>query len=143
MNALNSLNTHASNMIKSIVKDSPSKKTYIRNFFREANNNQQGNALISYYTEYNKLKAKDSSFTTDMYKRFRSLPQLIEDEINGIPALEKEAFVFSNTLEKLYPTSLEKRISLASQGAVTADKVEPKSRFKKFMVVINQLIRNA
>ena len=49
--------------------------------------------------------------------------------------------LFAQKLCELYPNSLGDRISLASQSAVTADKVEPKSWFKKLFVVLNRFLK--
>lgn len=123
-------NTMAHDMIYSVVKNSPAKRTYIRNFYRAANDSQApGNALISYYTELNK------------FKNNINIVNGIEKEIKKTPELRKEANKFLDTLSYLYPKSLDDRISIASQGAVVSDKVEPKSKFKKFMIFLNKLIR--
>jgi len=133
MTPINPLNTYAEGMISSVAKNSPGSKTYIKRFFSAANStDRQGNALIAYYTELNKF-AKTSKFT--------DIPAQIEKEIREIPELSKEADTFVRALGERYPETLEKRISIASQGAVTSDKVEPKSRLKKFFIRLNEFMK--
>ena len=125
-------NVMAHDMIHSVAKNSPAKKTYIRNFYRAANESGvQGNALVSYFTELNKFKSKNNV----------NISKMIEDEIVETPELKKEAGKFLDILSTNYPKTLDDRISAASQGAVISGKVEPKSNFKKIMMFINKLIR--
>ena len=142
INPSQSLNTYAKGMVKSIVNNSPEKKVYINKFLKEANTTgTQGNAIVAYFTEYNNMLAKKQNFVPKASERVKKLPELIEKEINDAPVLQKEAKKFIQALTESYPKTLEKRISLASQGAVVSDRVEPKSKFKKFMVLLNKLIK--
>ena len=133
MNVNNSLDMYAKGMIKSIQTNSPAARTYIKRFFNTANTeNAQGRALIAYHTNLNELRGTDG---------FERIPKAIEKEVNEVPELGKEAHRFMRTLTQTYPKTLDTRVSLASLGAVVSDKVEPKSRMKKFMVFLNQLIK--
>lgn len=125
-------NTMAYDMLHSVAKNSPARKTYIRNFYRAANESRDpGNAIISYFTELNRFKDTNK----------KNIVEKIEKEINETPELKKETDKFLDVLYALYPKTRATRVSIASQGAVAADRVEPKSNFKKFMMFINKLIR--
>ncbi len=131
----------AAPMIRSITTNSKDKAAEIGKFFKAANTgNLQGPAVISYFTELNKVSANKRSLTKEAADRFDRLPDLIDKEARKNPDLKYEIDKFLFSLKLLYPKTLQNRVSLASQGAVTADKVEPKSRFKKFMVFVNRLI---
>ncbi len=137
-----SLSINAKAMISSVTCNSTDKAANIGKFLRAANSKWlQGPALVSYFTEYNKVAANKNQLTKEAADRFEKLPKLIEQEINKDSKLQREARTFKLALQQMYPKTLEKRISLASEGAVTSDKVEPQSRFKKIMVAINQLIK--
>ncbi len=139
---INQLNTYAKKMLTSIVKESPDKTQAVKTFFKHANeNNLQGPAIIAYHTNFNNLKDIAHKQNFEIYSRIKCLPELVEKEITDNPEVEKEGKLFFDKLVSLYPNSIENRVSLASQGAVTADKVEPKSRIKKFFVLINRMLK--
>lgn len=73
--------------------------------------------------------------------RLKNLGSILEKEILEVPELKLQANKFVKALNKKYNKTLENRISLAAQGAVIADKVQPKSRFKKFLVSFNKFLR--
>ena len=125
------LNYSARRMIESVAKNEPSKTTHIRDFFRTANdNNLQGPALISYFTEVNKAKyGKKSSIAEKMY----GFTDLMEDTIKSVPELIKLCNKFANEFIEKYPNTYILRRALAHQSAVTSDRVEPKSFFKKLI----------
>lgn len=129
------LNMQASGMIKSIKENSPAKRDFINRFLKTANaENAQNRALMAYHINLNKLRGTDE---------FKRVPQVIEEETNNIPAIAQEADTFMNTLLKDYPKTLDKRVSLLSQGAVSMDKTEPKSRLRKLMVALNDFINKS
>ncbi len=129
-------------MIMSMTKNSKDKAVHLENFFKAANTNGlQGPAIISYFTEVNRVNKNRKQFTEEALDRFDKLPDLIDSEVNKNPELAKETRTFIHSLKQMYPKTLDKRISLASQGAVTSDRVEPKSRLKRFMVFLNQLLK--
>lgn len=139
---INQINMNAKNMVKSIVNESPDKTQAIKKFFQHANEaGLQGPAIVAYHTQWNILRNNTHKFSDETAKKIKSIPQIIETELNTNPEVKKEGEVFLNKIEELYPNSLENRVSLASQGAVTADKVEPKSRVKKWFVYINRLLK--
>ncbi len=144
INQFQTLNRYADNMITSVVNNAPGKNTYIRNFLREANMNKtQGNALVAYYSRYNRQleNATNEKGASDLTtRRLEKLPELIEQSINDIPALKQEADVFISELAKNYPTTLARRVSVAAQGGVAADKIKPKSRLNKLMVLLNEFV---
>lgn len=131
----NLLNEQAHGMIDSIARKSAGQRTYIHRFFKTANaENAQGRALVAYHTNLNKLRGTDA---------FKQVPAVIEEEVKNVPEIKKEVDTFVRTLTENYPKSLDTRVSLASQDAVTINNVEPKSRTKKFMVTLNNFIKNA
>lgn len=134
------LNYSARKMIETVAKNEPSKTTHIRDFFRTANDNHlQGPALVSYFTELNKAKyGKKSPIAEEMHNFIENL----EDTIKSVPVLKKLFHNFAIELMKKYPRTYDIRRSLAFQGAVTSDKVEPKSFFKKLMTRIEQFIND-
>jgi len=137
---IQNLNSCANRMVSSVVHDTSAQRIYIRNFLREANlSGQQGNALVAYYTAFNKYLAR-TDVTHSAAERIEALPAIISKIADKIPAIKEETRTFVKALQKNYPKTLANRISLASQGAVSADKIEPKSKFKKFMVFINRLV---
>lgn len=122
-------------MIKSIKENSIAKQDFISRFLKTANAEKaQNRALMAYHINLNKLRGTDE---------FKRVPKIIEEETHNIPEIAKEADTFMNTLLKDYPKTLDKRVSLLSQGAISMDKTEPKSRFRKLMVVLNDFIDKA
>lgn len=137
------LSIHTDTMVRSVINQSPNAKADIANFLKFTNeNNLHGPALVSFHTTFNKFKANSASFSREAKERTQSLPELIEKYIKNSPLLTKHSDEFLTKIEKLYPRSLGKRTSIASQGAVVADSVEPKSKFKKFFVWINQFLKS-
>lgn len=136
------LKIDAKPMVMSMTNNSKDKAAQLGNFLKAANSKGlHGPAIVSYFTEVNKVSRNKEMLSPKAADRFDKLPDLIDEEVCGNPELKKESEQFLANLKKLYPKTIEKRLSLASQGAVTADKVEPKSRFKKFMVFINQFMK--
>ena len=132
------LNYSARKMIETVAKNEPSKTTHIRDFFRIANdNNMQGSAVVSYFTELNKAKYGKKSPIAEMMYGFS---ERIEKEIKAVPELKILFNNFSNEIMRKYPRTYDIRRSLAAQEAVIADKVQPKSRFKKFLVSFNKFL---
>ena len=70
-----------------------------------------------------------------------NLLQHIENEINNVPELYNQATKFKDSLEKKYPKTLDLRVSLASEGAVISDGIEPKSKIKKILAFLNQFMK--
>lgn len=144
INPIQTLNRYADHMISSVVNNTPAKNTYIRNFLREANMNKtQGNALVAYYTGYNK-SLKEASFgfnNSDVsLRRLEQLPEIIEKSVNEFPAIQQEADIFVGEMSKNYPKTLTRRISIAAHGGVEADRVKPKSRWNKFLILLNEFM---
>ena len=137
------LNNHAYKMVSGIVHNNPDKTKAIKAFLKHANdNNIQGPAIVAYHTQYNAFRYdKINKLNLEDSLRARSIPEIFEKEIENNPEVEKEINLFAQKLCELYPNSLGDRISLASQSAVTADKVEPKSWFKKLFVVLNRFLK--
>ena len=134
---MNQLNSSAKGMVDAIVKNSNTKRTFIKEFFATANvHDAQSQALIAFYT------AKNNAFDTvrNDTVRLKNLGSILEKEILEVPELKLQANKFVKALNKKYNKTLENRISLAAQGAVIADKVQPKSRFKKFLVSFNKFL---
>lgn len=106
----------------------------IKDFFTLANK-AQGRAIVSYYSELNKLKKEvKPDFIED-------LPKMIEKRVSYDPELRKLTNNFVNLLKKNYPKTLGDRIALADFGCVVNDRVRPQSFWKKLMVSISHLIR--
>ena len=128
-------------MVMSMTTNSKDKAVHLKNFLRTANANKlQGPAIISYFTEVNKLERNRKQLTKETLDRFEKLPNLIEQEACKDPELKQESSIFINSLQKMYPRTLDTRISLASEGAVVSDKVKPKSMISKFFTAINRVM---
>lgn len=142
INPVDRLNVYAKQMINTTLLDAPAKKTYINNFLKTANDNHiEAPALIAYFTEYNKMQANMGNFSTNQKNRANNLLQHIENEINNVPELYNQATKFKDSLEKKYPKTLDLRVSLASEGAVISDGIEPKSKIKKILAFLNQFMK--
>lgn len=142
INPVDRLNVYAKQMINTTILDTSAKKTYIKNFFRTANDNQmEGTALVAYFTQYNKIMANRSNLSAGQQVRANNVLEHIEKEINDVPELYKQATQFKDSLEKNYPKTLGYRTSLASEGAVTSDCVEPKSKTKKILAFLHQFMK--
>lgn len=136
------VNFNTNQMVRGLVYNAENKPQLLGSFLKEANlRNLQGPALVSYFTEVNKITNNKKYLSREISDRLEKLPEIIESEVKKSPKLQYEADKFSLTLQHFYPKTLNKRIALASEGAVVEGKVEPKSKFKKFMVWLNQFLR--
>ena len=132
----NGLNSRASRMVSSLYRKSSDAEKHIGEFLRYANdNNIQGPALVSFYSKVQGVS-----------KRIFPEPKLniadvISDKVLKNKKLQDEADEFVSTLLENYPKTLRDRISLACQGCVDANEVKPQSKFRKFFVILNKMIR--
>lgn len=135
------LNDYAKAMLVSVVNDSPAQKRNIGNFLQFANDTKlYGAAVVSYHTAYNMMTKKASHFTKEAKERLYNADSIIEKHAKGSPLLKQKAELFEENINNMYPNSLADRVSLAATGSVQSEIVEPKSRFKKFLVWINRLV---
>ena len=136
------LSIKANKMLVNVVENTPKQKKAILDFLKEANvKNTQGNAIISYFTELNKLFSDKTLKTSQEQKRLNNAPLIISkfiEEDNFI--LKKQATLFVKSLKKNYPKTLNKRVSLAVNGTVTADKITPISKKSRFHIFIDKII---
>lgn len=123
---------YAKNMINSVLYNKTNATQDALKFFKHANdNNIQGMALVSYYTELNKMPLSAKY----------NFPETIQTINEKNKALNSETKKFISVLTKNYPKTLNDRISLASNGSVVDGGVKPKSVFKKILTVINRFMR--
>ena len=135
------LKIDAKPVIMSFTHITKDKAAQLGNFLKAANSSGlQSPAIVSYFTELNKVSDNKHLLSKGAADRFDKLIDLIDQEVKSNPDLKKESDTFVSTLTKAYPKTLDKRISIASQGAVRSDRIEPKSRFSKLMVFLNQLL---
>lgn len=128
------LDATARRMIVTNIHGSEGGVAAIRDFLELANNTQ-GRAIVSYYSELNKLKKEiKPDFLED-------LPKMIEKRVNLHPDLRMLSEKFIGSLKQNYPKTLADRIALADFGCVVDDSVRPQSFWKKLMVSISHLIR--
>lgn len=146
---ITSFNTLASNMIKSIATDCPAKNTYVRNFYRTANETGlQGNALISYFTEIAKAQKlhkesygkffgidnADKKAIKETYNRVWRFDDVMIDVVSRNSTIKEEFRKFMSALSKNYPNTMMTRSAILSQGAVVDGEVKRTSGFKKIMI---------
>ena len=130
-------------VVTSMTMNTKDKASHLYNFLKTANSNKlQGPAMVSYFTELNKVARKKGKLSKEAADRFEKLPDLIDKEVEKTPELAAESQKFLVGLKSAYPKTLDKRLSIASQGAVTSDRVEPKSRFKKLLIYMSQILKN-
>ena len=118
-------------------------KQSIGKFLNYANqNNIHGTAIVAYHSVYNDIVKNRDSFKRETVERIDNLAEIIDNEINNNPLLSKHGDEFLKRVEKLFPNSLHKRVSLASQGAVNIETVKPRSIIARLFVFINQFLKN-
>lgn len=138
------LNTCAKNMLVSVVNDSPGKKRYIGEFLQYANDTKlYGASIVSVSSAVNDMKKSSKHYTKEAKERLSNFPNIVKKIVDDVPLLKHKAKIYENNINKIYPNSLQDRIMLAREGAVTAETVEPKSKLKQFWVTINKIVRDA
>lgn len=137
------LKMHTDAMIRSVIRNSPNAESNIGNFLRHTNeNNLHGTSFVAFHSLYNKFKNASAAFSPSAMARTNKLPELIEEYVKNSPTLTKYSDEYLTKVEKNYPRSFDRRISLASQNSVDIDSVKPRSKFKKFFVILNQYLKD-
>ncbi len=126
----------AGRVVRGAINNSPKAEESMVTFFKHANEkNIQGPALTAYYSAVlnaNKEVGEDC---------FRTVTNSIENHATKNSKLKNELVIFAKALNKNYKKTLKDRICLLTNGAIHEDKVEPKSKFRKFITVLSRLIR--
>ena len=137
------LRAKTSTMLNKVVQGTDkSSVEAVKEYFHFVNeNNLHGPALVAYQTELGKLTDYRRYFPHKIAKKIPYINELISNISKKSPEVKTEVDTFVAKLNKDYPKTLGDRISLSSQGAVSYNKVEPKSRFKKFMVLFNRFMQ--
>ena len=131
------LNTKAEQLIKTAYYNKSNAGEIMTDFFSYANKHKnQSNALISFYSARENLNKGLDLNTT------KKISDSIEYHSEQLPELKKQIDIFINEFSKAYPKTGENRISLLSQGAVTSDKVTPKSKITRAFVIINNFFNS-
>lgn len=142
----NSLDAIAGRMVYTNVYGFKEGYGAIKEFLKAGNNKkmqngvlvpQQGRALVAYYSELRKARKDfNPKFVDDLHN-------VIDDRVKATPELKEMADEFVSGLKKSYPKSLGDRIALASHGCVDYSQVKRQSAWKKFVVSLSKMIREA
>lgn len=128
VNSVNAYNYWAARTIKELRDDVPQAGNAAREFLKLANKNDaQGVALVSFYSQLNSMNGVN---VTQIIERFNQ-------KMRQNNALKKQFKLFKHALkEQKYKKTIDKRIVLASNGAVVADGVRPKSLITRGFVLL-------
>ena len=139
---ITNLNNSAKLMVQSTINNTDSKE-HIKNFLQTANrNNLHGVALVSFYTELNKINNVRKCMTSEQSKRDNKIPLLLENKIELNKDLKTEADIFIYSTKQKYTKTLDKRIALLEESAVIAEKILPKSKMKHIYAFLNLFARD-
>jgi len=137
------LRSKTGEMLSKVIYGSPKNGAEaVKDYYHFVNeNNLHGPAVVAYYTRINELKDYGKYVSQEISERISKVDKLIEEFAKKNPEVQAETDTFVKRLNRDYPNTLEDRISLANQGAVLSNRVEPKSKFKKFMVFLNRFMQ--